>query len=73
MANAVVIALEDLYPPGATPGSLHWAAAHRKGDAVPYATDEDKARVDSSGWSDKVAGPDTKKAAAVVNTNENGI
>lgn len=61
-----VIALEDLYPPGPTPGSLHWAAAHRKGDVVPYATPEDKARVADAGWSDKVAGPDTKKAASVT-------
>lgn len=60
-----VIALDDLYPPGGVPGSLHWAAAHRKGDQVPYATDEDKARVKAAGWSNLVAGPDSKKAASV--------
>ena len=59
-----VVALEDLYPPGDRPGTLHWAVAHRKGDAVAYSTVEDKARVADAGWADKVADPDTAEAAS---------
>ena len=61
-----VIALEDLYPPGGHLGGLHWAAAHRKGDVVAYATDEDRARVADAGWADKVAAPDTAEAVAAA-------
>ena len=66
-----VVALEDLYPPGAGPGTLHWAAAHRKGDVVAYATEEDRARVADAGWAELVSAP-TDTPEASVTDNEQG-
>lgn len=53
------VALQDLF----VPGGEGWAAAHRKGEEVPYDTDEDKARVERGGWDELLAAPGTKAAA----------
>lgn len=65
-----VTALEDLYGPGAVPGTLHWAPAHRKGEMIPVETDEDRQRIEDNGWGELVAGSSTKAAVKATDSTK---
>lgn len=67
-----VTALEDLYPPGAVPGTRHWARAHAKGEVIPVETDEDRQRIEDNGWGDLVQGSETKAAKKAVDESVKG-